>query len=86
MASDPKVPDMEWQEGEAADGRDELSQAAAPSVETTVTHLSRMHSADQTPRSPVGMGSLAKYGPPRKGGRRTLNPQANPLWLSGSED
>jgi len=72
MASDAKAPEaLEWQEGEAAEGGDELCQATAPSVKTAVTHLSQTHSADRTPRSPVGMGFLAKYGPPRKGGRRT---------------
>ena len=62
MASDPKAPKvMEWQGGEEGnEGDDELSSTAAPSVETTVTHLARSHSADQTPRSPVGLGFLAK--------------------------
>ena len=45
---------MEWQGGEEGnkDG-DELSSAAAPSVETTLTHLAQSHSADRTPRSVV---------------------------------
>ena len=63
MASDPKAPEaMEWQEGEAADTGDELSTVQAPSVETTVTHLARTHSANGTPRSAVGLGILDKYG------------------------
>jgi len=61
MASDPKAAEaMEWQEGEAADAGDELSSVQAPSVETTVTHLARAHSAERTPRSPVGLGFLDK--------------------------
>jgi len=43
MASDPKAPEvMEWgqEEGEEGnEGGDELSCVAAPSVETTVTHI-----------------------------------------------
>jgi len=39
MASDPKAPEViEWQGGEEVnEGGDELTSAAAPSVETTVT-------------------------------------------------
>jgi len=76
MASDPKVPKaMEWQEGEAADAGDELSSVQALSVETTITHLARTHSADRTHRSPVGLGFLDKYGKGRRaGGRRTHEP------------
>jgi len=81
MASDPKAPEaMEWQEGEAADAGDELSSVQAPSVETTVTHLARSHSADRTPRSPIGLGFLDKYGKGRHpGGRRTLEPTGESL-------
>jgi len=79
MSSDPKAPEaMEWQAGEPpggeeeSDGGDELSSVQAPSVETTVTHLIRSHSADQTTRSPVGLGFLDKYGKGRRpGARRT---------------
>ena len=84
MASDPKSPEaMEWQEGEGADGGDELSQAAAPGVETTVTQLGGTYSADRTPRSPIGMGFLAKYGPRRKSGRRTPEPRRASLMAIG---
>jgi len=81
MASDPKAPEaMEWQEGEAVDAGDELSSVQAPSVETTVTRLARSHSADRTPRSPVGLGSLAKCGKGRRpGGRRTPEPTGESL-------
>jgi len=80
MASDPKEPEaMEWQKGEAADGGDPLSRTSAPSVETTVTNLARTHAADRTPRSPIGMGFLAKYGAPRKSGRRTPEPSSESL-------
>jgi len=80
MASDPKVPEaMEWQEG-GSEGGDELSSVQAPSVETTVTHLVRSHSADRTPRSPVGLGFLEKYGKGRRpGGRRTPEPTGESL-------
>jgi len=73
MASDRKAPEvMESQVGEEGkEWGDELSSAAAPSVETTVTHVARSHSADRTPRCPVGLGFPAKYGPPRRSGRRT---------------
>jgi len=82
MSSDPKAPEaMEWQGGEGAGGDegdegdergDELSRTSAPSVETTVTHQARTHSADGTPRSPVGLGFLEKYRKGRRpGGRRT---------------
>jgi len=80
MASDPKAPEpIEWQEGGSAGG-DELSAVQAPSVETTVTHLVRSHSADRTPRSPVGLGFLDKYGKGRRpGGRRTPEPTGESL-------
>jgi len=81
MASDPKAPGViEWQGGEEGnEGGDELSSAAARSVETTVTHLARSHSAEQKLRSPVGLGFLAKYGPPRRSGRRTPEPTTKSL-------
>ena len=81
MASDPKAPEaMEWQEGEAVDAGDELSSVQAPSMETTVTHLARSHSADRTPRSPVGLSFLDKYGKGRRpGGRRTPQPTGESL-------
>jgi len=69
MSSDPKAAeDMEGQGGErpggeeGSEGGDELSSVQAPSVETTVTQLVRSHSADRTPRSPVGLGFLDNYG------------------------
>jgi len=65
MSSDPKAPeDMEWGRGgeEGSEGGDELSCVQAPSVETTITHVVRSYSADRTPRSPVGLGFLDKYG------------------------
>jgi len=53
MASNPKEPEvMEWGRGEGEEGNEggvDLSSAAAPSVETMVTHLARSHSADRTP-------------------------------------
>jgi len=87
MSSDPKAPEaMEWQggewpgEGEGSEGGDELSSVQAPSVETTVTHLVRSHSADRTPRSPVGLGCMEKYGKGRRpGSRRTPEPRGEPL-------
>jgi len=81
MASDPKAREvMEWQGGEEGnkDG-DALSSTAAPSVGTTVTHLAQSHSADRTPRSLVRLGFLAKYGPPRRRGRRTPEPTTESL-------
>ena len=73
-ASNPNVPEViEWQQEEGEEGNergDELSQASAPSVETMVTHLVRSYSAERTPRSPVGLGFLAKYGKPRRGDGR----------------
>jgi len=82
MSSDPKAPEaMEWQAGQGVggdeenEGGDELSRTSAPTVETTVTHLARTHSADRTPRSPIGFGFLDKYGKRRRGGcRRTPEP------------
>jgi len=81
MASDPKAHEaMEWQEGEAADAGDERSSVQAPSVETTVTHLTRSHSADRTPQSLVGLGFLDKYGKGRRpGSRRTHEPTGESL-------
>jgi len=82
MSSDPKAPEaMEWQGGEEENaGGDELSRTSAPSVETTVTHLARTHSADRTPRSPVGVGFLERFGQTRRGGgRRTLEPRTESL-------
>ena len=85
MASDPKAPvAIEWQEGEAADAGDEVSSVQAPSVETTVTHQARTHSADRRPRSPVGLGFLDKYGKGRRpGGRRTPEPRESlmAVWI-----
>ena len=86
MASDPKVAEvMEWRQEEGGseggiEGGDELSSVQAPSVETTVTHIVRSHSAGRTPRSPVGLGFLAKYGgkAPR-GSRRTPEPTGESL-------
>ena len=80
-ASNPNVPEvMKWQkeeEEEGNEGGDELSQASAPSVETMVTHRVRSYSAEWTPRSPVGLGFLAKYGKPRRGdGRWTPEPSS----------
>jgi len=94
MSSDPKAPEaMEWQGGErpgggeGSEGGDELSSVQAPSVETTVTHLVRSHSADRAPQSPVGLAFPEKYG---KGDApdvpERLNPQANPSWPFGSTD
>ena len=42
---------MEWQAGheDGEEGGDDLSRTSAPSVVTTVTHLARSRSADQTP-------------------------------------
>jgi len=87
MSSDPKAPEaMEWQGGgqpgvgEGSEGGDELSSVEARSVETTVTHLVRSHSADWTPRSPVGLGFLQKYGKGRRpGSRPTPEPTGKPL-------
>ena len=82
MASDPKAREvMEWQAGQndGAEGGDELSRTSAPSVVTTVTHLTRSHSADQTPRSPVGLGFLAKYGKAQRQGGRTPEPTSESL-------
>ena len=87
MSSDPKAPEaMEWrgggrpEGGEGSEGGDELSSVQAPSVETTVTHLVRSHSADRTPRFPVGLGFLEKYGKGRRpGSRRTPEPTGAPL-------
>jgi len=84
MASDPKAPEvMEWRQEEGGGGSeegDELSSIQAPSVETTVTHLVRSHSADWIPRSPVGLGFMAKYGvkAPR-GSRRMPEPTGESL-------
>ena len=87
MSSDPKGPEaMEWQggergeAGEGTEGGDELSSVQAPSVETTVTHLVRSHSADRTPQSPVALGFLEKYGKGRRpGSRQTPEPTGEPL-------
>jgi len=81
MASDRKAPEaMECQEGEGVHAGDELSSVHAPSMETTVTHLAPSHSADRTPRSPVGLGFLDKYGKGRRpGGRRTPEPTGESL-------
>jgi len=71
MSSDPKPPKcMEWQAGQddGEEGGNELSRTSAPSVATTVTPVSQSHSADRTPRSPVGLGFLTKYAKaPRQG-------------------
>jgi len=78
---------MEWQVGEGAE-RDEgdeegneLFRTSAPSVETTVTHQARTHSADRTSCSPVRLGFLEKYRKRRwPGGRRTPEPTGKSLW------
>ena len=63
MTSNPKEPEvMEWRQEEGDERGDELSSVQAPSVETTGTHLIRSHSADRTPRSPVGLGFIDIYG------------------------
>jgi len=78
MASDPKAPEvMEWRQEEGEEGNkggDELPSAAAPSVEITVTHLARSHSAHQPSRSPSGLGFLAKFEKAPRHGRRTPEP------------
>jgi len=84
MASDPKAPEVmdcrQAEGGEGSEGGDELSSVQAPSVETTVTHLLRSHSADRTPRSPVRLGFMAKCGGRvQKPGRRTLGPTGESL-------
>jgi len=87
MSSDPKAPEaMEWQGREEAggdegdEGGDELSRTSAPSVERTVIHLARTHSANRTPRSPLGLGFLEQYGKGRRpGGRRTPEPTGESL-------
>jgi len=83
MASDPKAPEvMEWRQEEGEGGSkegEELSSVQAPSVETTVTHLARSHSADRTPRSPIRLGLMAKYGKPPRHGRRPPEPTSNSL-------
>jgi len=75
MPSDLKAPEvMEWREEEGEEGNeggDDLSSAAAPCVETTVTHLARWHSADQEGRSTSGLGFLAKFGKATRQGRRS---------------
>ena len=84
MASDPKAPEVmdcrQAEGGEGSEGGDELSSFQAPSMETSVTHLVRSHSADWRPRSPVGLGFLDKYGKGRRpGGRRTPEPTGESL-------
>jgi len=78
MASDPKAPEvMEWrqEEGEEVNQEgDEHPSVAAPIVPTTVTHIARSHSAHQVPRSPTGLGFLAKFGKAPGQGRRTPEP------------
>jgi len=59
---------MEWRQEEEDEGGDVLSSVQAPSVETTVTNPVRSLAADRTPRSPVGLGFLDKYGKGRRGG------------------
>jgi len=83
MTSNPKEPEViEWQQEEGDEGGDELSCVQAPSMETTVTHLVLSHSADRTPRSPVGLGFLDKYGKGRQGGDRwTPEPTESPMAL-----
>jgi len=77
---------MKWQAGErpggeeGSEGVDELSRTSAPSVETMVTHLARSNAADRTPRSPVGLGFMVKYGGRvQKHGRRTTEPTGETL-------
>jgi len=61
---------MEWRQEKGDEGRDELSCVQAPSVETTITDVDRSHPADQTPRSPLRLGFLDKYGKGRRAGGR----------------
>jgi len=82
MISDPKALEvMEWQAGpdDGEEGGDKLSRNPAPSVVTTVTHLVPSHSAERTPRSPVGLGFPAKYGKAPRQGRRTPEPTSESL-------
>jgi len=84
MASNPKAPQvMESQQARQDDGEEgghELSRTSALSVETAITQVARTHSADRTPRCPVGIGFLAKYGKPRRGeGRLTPEPTTESL-------
>jgi len=77
MASDPKAPEvMEWQQGEQGKGEGgaKRSRTSAPSVETTVTHLARTHSADRMPQSPVAMCFPAKFKGTPGDGKRTPEP------------
>jgi len=94
MTSNPQAPEaMEWQRegaedqrrvtevgGEEPEGGDELSRPSAPCVETTVTHLSRSYSADQTAGSPrIAIGFLLRYRKRRTGGRQTPEPPTDPI-------
>jgi len=82
MASDHKALEvMKCQAGqeEGEEGGDELSRFSAPSMVTTVIQLARGRSADRTPRSPVGLGFLAKYGKAPRQGRPTPEPTSESL-------
>jgi len=71
MTSNPKEPEvMQGRQEEENEGGHELCPVQAPSVETTVSHVGRSHSADRTLRSPVGLRFLDKYGKGQIGGRR----------------
>ena len=94
MTSNPQAPEaIEWQRegaedqrrlteegGQEAEGGDEMSRPSAPSVETTVTHLSRSHSADQTAGPPgTAIGFLLRYPKRRAGGRQRPKAPTNPI-------
>jgi len=71
---------MKWQQEEAAEGGDELSRASPPSMETTVTPLSRMPSADEASPSPsLPLGFLARNGKRRMEGTRIPKPTTDPI-------
>lgn len=82
MASDHKALEvMNCQAGqeEGEEEGDELSRSSAPSMVTTVIHLDRGHSADRTPRFPIGLGFLVKYGKAPRQGRQTPEPTSESL-------
>jgi len=81
MSPNPKEPEaMEWQQ-QGEEGGDELSRTSASSKETTVTPLSRAHSADLAPCFPASaIGSLATYRKARREyGRQTSEPAIDPI-------
>jgi len=82
MSSNPKAPEViEWQAGQddGEEGGDELSRTSAPSVVTMVSHLAQSRSPDRTPRSPSGLGFLAKYRKAPGPGRPTPEPTCESL-------